>query len=672
MSLIPLTIDFETYYDSDYSLRKMTAEEYIRDPRFEIIGVSVQPHGKSPKFFRGTHEQIRQQISFIPWDRVWCIAHNNIGFDSLILTEKLGFYPKFWGCTLSMARQIYGGLPDKKGRPSLSLETLADYFGFGAKGTAVHDMKGKRASDMSPEDWASYEEYCNHDSVLCTLAFNVMLHKMHPKDLQGIHWFTKMFAQPRLKLDGPSYDRFAEQLETERQRLLDKLGLSVKDLRSDKKFAALLEAEGIMPPTKISPTTGKEAFAFAKTDKAMTELAEHPNEWVRLLVEARIKNKTSIEQTRVDRFRGIAKRGLLPVPLLWGNTQTCRAAGGGKINLQNMGRGKAVNEKTLPDTLLVTDKGFRRFDSYDPEEKVVYFREGGSELAKDVHCFGLRDGVCAPPGHTLVVVDSSNIELRVAHTLAGQMDTVEKLKAGEDLYSWFASDLYGYKVDKKRHPSERFHGKVAMLQLQYQAGAGSFQNAARIMGGLELDDDNCTYTVELYRGRFAMLPKFWRRCEQAIKAMAAGQEFTIDQWGLCKTGKNCIYLPRGRKLTYKNLRQEYDEDWGGMQWVYDDPRKRVKKRLYGGAVTENLCQALAGIIVADQCLEIEKAYGTYDQPTQGVVLTVHDESVTVVKDEVAQECLDYSLKVMSTPPDWWPQLPVAAEGDIARRYGSAK
>lgn len=666
MPLIPVTIDVETYYDNDYSLSKMTAEEYIRDDRFELIGLSVQPHGKKAKWFTGTLEEVRQQLAHLPWDKMWVTGHNMSGFDCLVITEKLGFRPKFWGCTLAMARQV---MPRRK----LSLAALAEHFGLPAKGDEVHNMKGVHRLDMSPEQHARYAEYCCHDSALCTIIFNTLLPQMPPKDLQGIHWFTKMFAEPKLELDVHSYDLFAEQLATERERLLEALKVDIKDLRSDKKFADLLRAEGVEPPTKLN-AAGAEKYAFAKTDKAMTALQNHADDRVRMLAEARVKTKTSIEQTRVDRFRGIGRRGLLPAPILWGNTGTMRAAGGGKINLQNLGRGRQPTDKTLFNTLLVTEHGFRTLKEYEEVEgdDIVYFREGGSELAKRIHCFGLRDGLKAPRGKTLVVVDSSNIELRVAHTLAGQTDTVARLRAGEDLYSWFAQDIYGYKVKKKDHPKERQHGKVGMLQLQYQSGDVSFQNAARVMGGINLTTDESIYTVNLYREKFPNLPKFWKRCMKAIKAMAAGQEMLIDEGGLCRTGKNCIYLPRGRVLRYPKLREEYDEEWGGMQWVYEDPRTGAKKRLYGGAVTENICQAIAGIIVLDQCLEIEKAYGKYDRAGEGVALTVHDEAVIVVNEGRAQECLDFSLKTMATSPEWWPQLPLAAEGDIAQRYGNAK
>lgn len=669
MSILPVTVDVESYYDDEYSLRKMTAEEYIRDPRFELIGLSVQPHGKSAKWFTGTHEEIREQLLGLPWHNIWSIGHNMSGFDSLVLTHILDLHPRRWGCTLSMARQV---MPQR----SLSLATLAEHFGLPSKGTAVHNMKGVHRLDMTDRQHHEYAEYCKHDSVLATIIFNTLLPQVPPKDMQGIHWFTKMFAEPKLELDVHAYDMFADQLSTERERLLEVLDVDIKALRSDAKFADLLRAEGVEPATKLN-SKGIEKYAFAKTDKAMTALQNHADERVRMLAEARVKTKTSIEQSRVDRFRGIGRRGLLPAPLLWGNTVTGRAAGGGKINLQNLGRGRTPTEKTLNGTLLVTDKGFRTFERVEAfedkdQDDVVYFREGGSELAKKVHCFGLRDGLKAPAGKKLVVADSSNIELRVAHTLAGQADTVAKLRAGKDLYSEFAQDIYGYAVNKKDHPKERQHGKVGMLQLQYQSGDASFQNAARIMGGINLTKDESVYTVGLYREKFHKLPAFWRQCGKAIKAMASNQPMAIDEFGLCNTGDKCIYLPRGRVLRYPGLREEFDEEWGGMQWVYNDPRTGALKRLYGGAVTENICQALAGTIITDQCLEIEKEYGRYDRLDEGVALTVHDEAVTVVADERAQGCLDFALKTMATSPQWWPELPLAAEGDIAQRYGSAK
>ena len=671
--LIPATLDFETYYDDDYSLRKMTSEEYIRDERFQIIGCAVQPHGRPAQYITGkTEEEIKQRLRAIQWSKVFCVGHNMSGFDSLILTERVGVRPRFWGCTLSMAGQVHGSVPHPdSGRPSLSLDSLAHYYGLQRKTGGLQQVKGKRLEDLTPYDQRVMTEYANHDAALCTDLFYWMKPRMPPEDMRLIHWFIRMFAEPRIELDTGSYRTWLEQMTKAKEKLLDHVGVDLKVLRSNPKFAELLQQYGVEPPMKKSKTTGKQTYAFAKTDKAMTALLDHEDPIVQGLVEARLKTKSSIEQTRVQRFIDIGTRGKLPVPIVWGKTHTLRAAGGGKINMQNLSKGKPPNEKTLPGTLLATPKGLRTFAGMFPgDPEFIETGEGGSFKAADCHTFNLRDGLKAPRHHKWVVCDSSNIELRVAHCIAGQMDTVQKLREGEDLYCWFAGDLYG-RIITKADKKERQHGKVGMLQLQYQSGAESFQNAARVMGRINLTLDSAQETVDFYRQRFPMIPKFWKKCMEAIQAMAAGKEMQLDQWGLIHTTKDALILPRGRRIEYRNLRQEYDEEYG-KQWVYDDRYQGHPKKLYGGAMMENICQALAGIIVMDQCMELEMRWGKYDSSTTGMVLTVHDEGGMIVHENDAMAALKDAVSTMSKSPSWWPDIPLAAEGDIADRYGSAK
>ena len=669
-NLIPATVDMETYYDDDYSLKKMTPEEYIRDPRFQILGCSVQPHGKRAKYITGgSEEEIRLKLLAIDWSKVFCVGHNMSGFDSLILTEKVGARPRFWGCTMSMAGQVTGGVPHPlNGRPSLSLDALALHFGLPLKTGGLAQVKGKRLEDLTADDQQVMTEYANHDAELCTAIFYLLKNSMPPQDLRLIHWFTRMFAEPRIELDGNSYEVWLDQMKAAKEKLLHDVGLDIKTLRSNPKFAEVLVDLGVEPPVKVSKTTGNETFAFAKTDRGMTNLLNHPDDRVRAVVEARLKTKTSIEESRVERFVGIASRGKLPVPIKYGTTHTLRAAGGGKINMQNLSKGKQPTESTLERTLLATDRGLRTFKSIEGD--MVVTGEGQRLELDAVHTFNLRDGLKAPRGHKWVVCDSSNIELRVAHMIAGQMDTIEKLHNKVDLYCWFAGDLYGYEVTKKQK-KERQHGKVGMLQLQYQSGWESFRDAARIMGGILLSEDDARGTVDFYRQRFPMIPKFWKRCETAIRAMFAGNCIQVDEHGLIHTEKNRLVLPRGRYIEYRNLHQEPDEKFG-KRWVYEDRYNGKLKNLYGGAMMENICQALAGIIVMDQCMEIEMRYGRYDSPKCGAVLTVHDEGGIIVEESKAKECLDFSIKTMSTSPSWWPDIPLGAEGDIADRYGSAK
>jgi DNA polymerase bacteriophage-type len=613
-----VTLDWETYYAPDYTLSKMPAEEYIRDPRFEIIGVGIKMGDKPAVWISEPMDQLYDRVRRSKWDDKVLLGHNMSEFDSLILTHHFGVRPRNYLCTLAMARATHGG------KMSKALGSLAKHYGLPAKGDEVVRAIGKRRADFSPEELRAYGEYCKTDCEITYQLYNVLRKLMPAQEQRFVHLFTKMFAEPKLELDMKVLTEYRDELVAKKIALLIDAGLTQKELRSDPVFAEALEKLGVVPPRKISKTTGKEAYAFAKTDEAMVALLEHDNPDVQTLAAARIGVKSTIEESRVERFIGIGSRGLLPVPLVYGKTHTHRAAGGGKINLQNLGRNSP-----------------------------------------------LRKAIKAPPGKIIVVADSSNIELRVAHCLAGQMDTVEKLRQGLDLYCEFATTLYGYPVNKKEHPKERQHGKVAMLQLQYQSGAGSFQNAARIMGGLKLDMQTCQNTVDIFRSKFDMVKAFWKKCQNALLDMDAGNITDIDVWGHCTTSKDCILLPNGTKLQYFNLRQEPDEKFG-TQWVYDDKEKRMMKRTYGGSITENLCQALARIVVFDQMLEVEKKYGRYEDVGCGVALTVHDEIVAVVDEDKGEECLAFTLDVMHESPKWWPELPVAAEGGVAMRYGDAK
>ena len=674
-----ITLDFETYYDTKegYTLSKMTAEEYIRDPRFEIIGVSIAVNDQPATWYDNHGGRAIAALREIDWPNAVAVGHNLSEFDSLILTEKCGCRPRAYLCTLAMGRALHGG------KVSNALGNLATLYGLPPKGDEVVRADGKRLRDFSPEQLAAYGNYCNTDVALCRALYHIMRKHLPASELRYMSMMIRMWAEPRMLIDGELATQYLEQLRANKQALLDRAGVDEKTLRSNEKFAELLREYGIDPPMKPSKTaknpdgSPKMTYAFAKTDPAMEELLNDPDEEVATLAAARVGVKTTIEESRTARFLGISQRGALAAPLAYGRTHTHRAAGSGKLNLQNMGRGKPVTKRTHLGTLLVTPDGIDRFAGLRPGERdgkpamVVDTLDGASWYDDDVHCVGLRDHLVAPEGKVYVVADSSNIELRVCHALAGQTDTVEKLRNKIDLYCDFASDIYGRPITKK-DKTERLHGKVGMLQLQYQSGGRAFKNAARVMGGIHLSDESAEETVTAYRNRFSKVRKLWYRCEDALKAMARGTSMYVDELGLCRTDTNKIWLPNGMAINYFNLRRELNVFTQRDQWVYDDKEKRFPKNIYGGAVTENLCQALARNIVFEQALEIEKKYGRYDLVGNGVVLMVHDEVIALVDEDDADDCLVFMLDVMSQSPTWWPDLPVAAEGDIAYAYGSAK
>ena len=106
------------------------------------------------------------------------------------------------------------------------------------------------------------------------------------------------------------------------------------------------------------------------------------------------------------------------------------------------------------------------------------------------------------------------------------------------------------------------------------------------------------------------------------------------------------------------------EDSGKVEWVYGHGRN--KARIYAGKITENIVQALARDVIADNALAFFKATG--HRPS----LMVHDELVYILPDDKADQTLDTLQSLMRTPPTWWPELVTWSEGDIADTYGHAK
>lgn len=703
--LYPWTFDAESFYTDkaggEYSLTWLTPEQYIRDPRFDLIGFSLKPGDGETRWFTGTLEYLRAVAQSLDWSKILVIGHNMSEFDSLILTEVLHVRPAAYACTMQMARAIHGGKSADGKQFSASLEKVAMFYGLPPKGQEVKYAINKRRLDFTQWQIDQYGGYCNLDVDLCWALYNLMSAKVPPQSMWMANLCTKMFAQPRLALDAPLLDLMAQDMQVRKAGLMervatilnvpagpDRMLATQKVLRQDKILAQVLEKQyDVEPPMKWSVKQNKMVYAFAKTDEGMEALLDFEDESdpegaedIQALAAARLSVKSTLAESRVERFRGIASRGLLPVPLSYGKTHTDRLAGSQKINMQNMGGTKFVNKKTPTGALLRTHRGIERLLAFNEPTMQVKVADGtildimDAKKEMQIWVVGLRDCIVAPPGFKIVVVDSSQIELRVCHLLAGQLDTVDELRRGIDVYSSFASTVYNRPITKK-DKKERQHGKVGMLQLQYQAGGKSFKNAARIMGGVRLNDDEAHATVKTYRDRFTEVVGFWRKCQHSIKKMNQGGGQYLDQWGLVKIEHNRLTMNGRLPLQYQNLREEllsFDGRDPEMMWVYDDKEKRYAKKIYGGSVTENLCQWIAGSVVKDQTLELEAEFGNYQQHGEGVVLMVHDEAVLCVREEKADHCLKRAIETFSVAPAWWNQLPVAAEGGIGQRYSEAK
>lgn len=413
-----LVLDYESFWSNDYSLSKMSTIAYVRHPEFKIHGAALRLNGAPAEWVTGSHLQ-GVLDNDIDWANTILIGHN-LPFDGLILAERNNHWPKLYIDTLGMARCLIGGAI-----PSRSLDALGEHFGLSGKlekGKALYATRGVR--DLSPYQEAEMAKYACHDADLTAGIFNRMWPEFPKKMLSTMDWTIRMMTEPGIVLNA---DIMRECHETEvemKRNAVANCRLTKTQLNSNNQFADILREHGIEPPTKISRTTGKETYAFSKTDQAFTDLQDDPNPDVRDLVMARLAVKSSIEETRSKAYLELAEDGkLCPVPLLFcGAMQTGRLSGADGFNWQNIGRSSRI-----------------------------------------------RDGVEAPDGFVFVEADSSNIELRVVATFCGQNDLVDTLRAGGDAYSDFAATLFNTPVTKALTKSDpviagyRQTGKVSML-----------------------------------------------------------------------------------------------------------------------------------------------------------------------------------------------------------------
>jgi DNA polymerase I-like protein with 3'-5' exonuclease and polymerase domains len=616
-----LTIDFETYYSQQFSLSKVTTEEYIRDPQFETIGVAVKRNDEPAKWFSGTKAQTKRWLDQWDWDNSIAVAHNAM-FDMAILNWQFDIRPKRIADTLSMLRAVDG--PDAGN----SLAKAAERHGLGVKGTEVLNALGKRRIDFTVEEMARYGDYCINDTDLCYELFVKLMKGFPVAELRLIDLTLRMFTEPVLRIDAGALKTHLEDVQTRKARLLDKALVDKEQIMSNPKLAELLTMLGVVPPTKVSPKTGKEAFAFAKTDEEFKALLEHPHPVVQAVVAARLGVKSTLEETRTERFIDIANRGTLPVPLRYYGAHTGRWSGEDKINLQNLPRGSA-----------------------------------------------LKKAVLAPEGHIFIDCDSSQIEARTLAWLAGQDDLVEffdknnaevaagvpKAEMQYDPYKIMASQIYGKPVDEINEYPERFVGKTTILGAGYGMGAPKFQAQLKSMG-VDLPLEECERIIFVYRASYPKIPLLWKQAQQALLHMLNNQEAPIGLDGVLKVeGWDGIVLPNTLRLKYRNLR--WAETDGKREIVYDTNKGRavIPTRIYGGKLVENVCQALARIIIGEQMLMVGRRYR--------VVMTVHDAVGVVAPIEEADEARAFVEACMRMRPKWATALPLNCESKKGASYG---
>lgn len=408
-----VTLDFETAYGAKLKLgfKHQTTQQYLCDPRFEIIGVATKINNAPTIWGVGRQEA---HLKAIDWGNSVLIAHNAL-FDASILSWHYGIKPKHICDTLSMARALHG--VDAGG----SLKALAARYNIGVKGDEVVHAENKFLRDFTAEELERYGDYCRNDVDLTYDLYWLLKNRVNRVERALIDMTVRMHSEPQFTLDRFVLDGHLRQIQLAKEEMLYVNKVTRDDLMSNDKFAALLRRLGVEPPmkdkkpTKRTPNPTGQTYAFAKVDEGFKALLEHPNPKVQNLCAARLGHKSTLEEKRTERFINILDEcEALPAPLKYYGAMTGRWAATDKINLQNLPRGSM-----------------------------------------------LKKAITVAEGYCIVGADLSNIELRVGLYFAGQMEKVNLLGSGADLYKDFAASVFDVAYDEVDE-YQRFIGKTCV------------------------------------------------------------------------------------------------------------------------------------------------------------------------------------------------------------------
>lgn len=503
-------IDFETYYDREYSLTKMPTIMYVRDPRFQTLGVAVAWNDEPSVYM--SEEEFLEWAEGVDWGTTAVSAYNN-SFDSCVLTQQYGIFPCYYLCPQSAARAL---LPIDKH----NLRTVAPLLGLGEKGDAL--VEGAKTSTKALADYAV------NDNDLARGIYKLLYPMLTPMQIDLIDQTVRQAVEPTLVLNETTLQEVYDTAVSSRDAAIKASGYTEAQLASNQQFAAIVRGLGLTVPTKISATTGEETDALSKGDDEFVEfMLTYPD--YKHIWDGRLAAKSTINQTRAKRFLEIAKTGTMPMPSLFHGAHTGRPSGCDGINVLNLPR---------------------------------------KEKSK------LRLAFEAPKGYVIGVADSAGIELRGNMWYCGQTDKLEIIRGGGDLYIEEAAGQFQIPTTEVSKDQRQFGKVVQLASGYGMGGPKFRKYCAAGPMGMDpiyLTLNDAYRAVNNYRANNPKIPEMWRNLDEMIHAMTL-PGLHVEKYNVTFVHEGVI-LPSGRQLQYPGLRQMAREDGEGSVWVYGIDKK---------------------------------------------------------------------------------------------------
>jgi DNA polymerase len=636
------SIDFETR--SHIDLADQGLDIYANDPTTEVLCIA---YGSNPNNVRVIDSVFTQNFPLLDhvrnggkiqaWNTMFEYAIWNC-----VCVPKYGWPPlKLEQCIDSMATAAANNIPQSLGDAAIFMDAAHQKDTRGRyliQKLCKPTKKGEFNND--PELMAELFEYCQAD-VRAEMAIGSVLRPLTAAE-QDIWTLTQRINLRGVPVD-PNELHNAVLAVTRAQDQLDNECLALTGCKPSERAKLLEWINGAL-----------KACSFKPIDDLTAETVD---KMLQCSIPTRVKKALELRQegsqtsvAKYAKMMEIQRERRIRNTLVYHGASTGRWASRGGLNLQNIARPTISDEQIELAIPRVFNEGTGTM----------------GELSSLV-----RSSIVAPNGKTFVDVDFSSIENRVGVYLAGQNDKVELFRKGLDEYKVFASEsLYHIPYDDVTKDMRQI-SKSAVLGAMFGQGAKGLVKYAEGMG-VTLSEGQAKGAVDNYRASYALVKALWAKCENAaISAVEnPGNPFRAGDKLVLKVAKNALWmqLPSGRLICWQRPELELlTTPWGSQKLgvtVHSQntfTRQWSRNALIGSSIFQSAVQGTARDFLADATLNITKA--GYE-----VINLIHDEVLLLVDESGSDTALEDVIKIMTTPPTWASDFPLAAEGWVGKRY----
>lgn len=636
-----LAIDIETY--SSFDLKETGVYRYVEADDFEILLFAYSFDDDPVEVIDLTKDELPQNILDALLDEKVLKTAFNAQFEIVCISKhfNLELDVSQWQCTMIHALTL--GLPGYLAGVARAMKieeqkdtagtALINYFSKPCRPTKANGQRTRNLPEHDPERWSQYIKY-NRQDVIVEKAIKKKLAKFPiPQREQKLWELDQKINSTGVKSDKQMVLNAIEIDKTESETLMAE-AKEITGLDNPNSTAQLRKwiiNQGVEMPNVQAGTV--ERLINEVDNKQVKRALEIRQE----LSKTSIKKYHSLKVTRCNdgRIRGLLQH--------YGANRTGRWAGR-LAQVQNL---PGIDMKAAD-----LDAARKLVANNDyPTFKLLY-------RVSDTLSQLIRTALIAEEGSRFIVSDFSAIEARVIAWLANETWRLDVFKGHGKIYEASAAQMFNVPIESvTRENGLRAKGKVAELALGYQGSVGALkQMGAESMGMSEEEMEEITKS---WRAANPNIVKFWYDVGNAALRAVKDKAVVSLQYGLqfsYGSGIMFIRLPSGRRLAY--VRPRIKKNKFDREAIFFDG-VRSEESTYGGKLVENIVQATARDVLADNLLKI-------DSLGYKIVFHVHDE--IVVESEYGTGSLKEIEQVMSEPIDWAPGLPLSADGFETEYY----